>query len=108
MLKKINRITIAEFKRLGRPLRVFHSPLFSIRLYNTDSEKPKCAVVVSKKAAATAVARNLARRRFYEALYANLASMQAYTASVVMVTKGGVGASFAAIQKALSEVYGER
>lgn len=65
MLPRKNRIPKEDFptsKRQG--LRLF-SPFFSGTFYKEEG-KTRVSVVVSKKTAKTAVARNLIRRRFYE------------------------------------------
>ena len=64
MFAKKNRITSAEFKTLGQPIRTENQPGYTLRFYHLkDAVAPKCAVVVSKKTARSAVARNRIRRR---------------------------------------------
>lgn len=65
MLPRKNRIPKEDFptpKRQG--FRIF-SPIFSGTFYKDEGDI-RVSVVVSKKTAKTAVARNLIRRRFYE------------------------------------------
>ncbi len=66
MLSKKNRIARKDFPaRNKQGFRVF-SPLFSGTIYKNEGGV-KVSVVVSKKTAKTAVARNYLRRIFYEA-----------------------------------------
>lgn len=71
MLPRKNRITRKDFpSRDMRGFRVF-SPLFSAVFYQTSGKsslQSRASVVVSKKTAKTAVARNTLRRRFYDLL----------------------------------------
>lgn len=46
----------------------YHSPSFSLRVLKNKAEKPLFAVVVSKKVAKTAIARNKNKRRVREIL----------------------------------------
>ncbi len=67
MLSKKNRIPRKEFPARNRQeFRVF-SPLFTGTIYPNE-DGVKVSVVVSKKTAKTAVARNYLRRIFYEAV----------------------------------------
>lgn len=71
MLPKKNRIPRKDFPaHKAQGLRVF-SPFFSIVIYQskeTTTKESRASVVVSKKTAKTAVARNTLRRRFYDIL----------------------------------------
>lgn len=67
MLPRTHRISRKEFPAHTRQgFRVF-SPLFTLVAYRplTESSPSQVSVVVSKKIAKTAVARNRIRRRFY-------------------------------------------
>lgn len=67
MLPSKNRISRKEFPaHKVQGIRVF-SPYFSAIFYNGATES-RASVVVSKKIAKTAVARNTLRRRFYDLL----------------------------------------
>jgi ribonuclease P protein component len=88
MLPKKNRITSAEFKKLGRPTRTENFPRYTLRFYKIDgAEKPKCAVVVSKKIAGSAVERNKIRRKIYTELRKQVLSVPAGIAIVAYAKK---------------------
>ncbi|TSC84532.1 MAG: hypothetical protein G01um101417_197 [Parcubacteria group bacterium Gr01-1014_17] len=108
MFKKNNRITTAEFKQLGRPLRVFHTVFFSVRVHKIVGEGKKFAVVVSKKVVPTAVGRNLIKRRLYALLQEYIVSVPPSTAMVVFVKKEAAKASFQELKDSFSIMYGGR
>lgn len=72
MLPKKNRISKKEFPSYGNQGLRAYSPFFSMVFYQADDSavgsESRAAVVVSKKTAKTAVARNKIRRRFYSLL----------------------------------------
>ena len=104
MLKKINRLTAEEFKKLGKPSRMLHSVFFSVRLHPTQHKQPKFAVVVSKKIAPTAVTRNLLRRRFYELSSENIGAVSSGTAVVIFVKKEANKASFQDLKNTIEKL----
>jgi ribonuclease P protein component len=67
MLKRIERIRRAGFKKIAEG-RATHTPLFTLRMLPSDAGHRQFSVVVSKKVAKTAVARNALRRKVYAAL----------------------------------------
>jgi len=67
MLSKRTRLTTAEVKKVLDSGRGRRATLLGIKVLPAPAPF-KCAVVVSKKLAKTAVARNKARRAVYEAL----------------------------------------
>ncbi len=67
MLPKKNRISRKDFPAHSRQGFRVSSPLFSGTVY-PNKEGVRVSVVVSKKTAKTAVARNYLRRIFYEAV----------------------------------------
>lgn len=82
MLPRKNRISRKDFpanKEQGS--RVF-SPLFTAVFYKGDTES-RASVVVSKKTAKSAVARNTLRRRFYDLLAPYLKGFTAPTTIVI-------------------------
>jgi ribonuclease P protein component len=85
MLPKKNRISRKKFPAANaRGSRVF-SPFFSLVSYSSPVET-RIAVVVSKKVAKTAVARNTLRRRFYELLAPHIKNL-AHPLTVVVYPK---------------------
>ncbi len=102
MLKKNNRITTAEFKKLGKPIRVLHTAFFSVRLHTIANMQPKFAIVVSKKVAQTAVERNLLRRRLYELFGKNAGDSSGGIAVVVFVKKEAIKATFRELKDSFS------
>lgn len=101
MLPKKNRISSALFKQLGRPAQSFSTSFFSARAYRTSAPIPRCAVVVSTKAASTAVARNRIRRRLYDALGAHLAHLPRGTALILYAKKEVLDAPFEELVRAI-------
>jgi len=67
MLKKSQRLTTEEVNLLMEKGKIAYSTLFTLR-FTAGQTKTKFAAIAPKKIAKTAVARNLARRRVYEAL----------------------------------------
>lgn len=68
MLPKRNRIESSLFPGITRG-KVAQNDLFRVVIRNGDPlRNPKCAVIVSKKVAKTAVSRNRIRRQVYSAL----------------------------------------
>lgn len=82
----------------------FSTPFFSARAYHTDASTPRCVVVVSKKVAGTAVARNRIRRRLYDALGAHLARLPRGTALILYAKKEALDAPFRELQNAVEKM----
>lgn len=68
MLPKSRRISQAEAKELFTRGANFHSPNFMLKVLRGSGES-RFAVSISKKVAASAVARNRIRRRVYSSVY---------------------------------------
>lgn len=69
MLSRSEKLTKEQLEHVIEKGRVFHSPLFTLRVIKTDSSG-KLAAIVSKKVAKKAVDRNKARRWIYAAVRA--------------------------------------
>ncbi len=67
MLKKAQRLTTEQVSAVIKEGKAFHSTLFTLRIL-VGQKTTGFAAIMSKKITKTAVARNLARRRVYEAL----------------------------------------
>lgn len=110
MLPRKNRISVKDFPaHKVQGFRAF-SPFFSAVFYPLKREGSKeshAAIVVSKKTAKTAVARNLLRRRFYELLAPYFKDFSAVTTIVVYPKAEAQKAEFAVlrseIEKALKQ-----
>lgn len=115
MLPKTQRVTKTLFPELLGKGVFCSSATFSARLLSSPTIK--CSVVVSKKAAGTAVLRNRLKRRFAAALENVLAaarkngSLKApFTAAFFVKVAGGKvakGAAVAAKEVSLSEIEAE-
>lgn len=103
MLPQNNRISKKDFpssKRQG--FRVF-SPLFSGTFYKEEGNV-RVSVVVSKKTAKTAVARNLMRRRFYEAIHPHKENFKDPGLLVFYPKKEVIAASFSVLKEEIETV----
>ncbi len=103
MLPKRSRLTTRELRALPREgvIRI-SSPYFSARVVPTPGSGGKFAVVVSKKVARSAVARNTLRRRLYAAL--REVGMPSFPIrGVLYVKKEATEASFAVLREALEK-----
>lgn len=107
MLPSKNRISRKEFpahKAQGIPNQLvrgsavkFFSPYFSAIFYNGAVES-RASVVVSKKTAKTAVARNLLRRRFYDLLAPYFKTMSVPTTVVIYPKTEAINAQFSVLK----------
>lgn len=86
MLKKKQRLSRNEFTNLMKKGRRVHDTHLS--LVFTPGTETKCGLVVSKKVAKNATARNLLRRRVYVVLGKNLAVLT--NKHVVVLTKPSI------------------
>lgn len=84
MLKKQQRLSRAEFDTAFKAGRRYHSP--TLTLIHVPGEAFHGSVVVGKKVAKRAVARNLLRRRIYGALYRLMKSQQR-TGTYILIAK---------------------
>lgn len=80
--------------------KIAHSPFFSLRA--VYSEKPRFAVVISKKVAAKAVDRNLLKRRSMAIAEGFIKAHRSFSSSVILFAKkGAADLSFADHKKEL-------
>lgn len=103
MLKRSERLTRHDFGRVALG-RATHTPLFTVRLLpssSTKGEDKQFSVVVSKKVAKTAVARNSLRRRVYAALH-GCGPLPFH--GIVYMKPGSVEASYEQILIALQQI----
>ncbi len=68
MLKKSLRLTTEQVSCVMKKGKSTQSPLFAVRFIDKQ-KKGGFAAIISKKVAKTAVARNLTRRKVYEAIH---------------------------------------
>jgi len=107
MLPRKNRIPVKDFpahKMQG--FRTF-SPFFSAVFYSQKKEglkESRAAIVVSKKTAKTAVARNLLRRRFYDLLAPYFKDFSTITTIVVYPKAEALKAQFAVLRSEIEIV----
>ena len=103
MLPKRSRLTARELRALPRK-GVIHisSPYFSARVVPTPGSGGKFAVVVSKKVARSAVARNTLRRRLYAALR-EVGMVSFPVRGVIYMKKEAVKAPFSVLREALEK-----
>lgn len=88
MLRKKNRISSRLFPKKERPLKNIPSESFSLSIYSAkDNKEIKVSVIVSKKVAKTAVARNKIRRRFYSILKKEISYIKKNILLVIYVKK---------------------
>lgn len=106
MLPKKNRIPRKDFPLPSlKGVRSF-SPLFSVVFYPHLS-KSQVSVVVSKKTAKTAVARNTLRRRFYELLAPHLGELSRKATIVIYPKLGAEKARFVELKTEIKRVLKE-
>jgi ribonuclease P protein component len=68
MFRRSHRLSKEQFDETMEKGRVFHSPLFLMRVFDaSDGKGFRAAAVAPKKIARTAVVRNTMRRRIYAA-----------------------------------------
>ncbi len=101
MLPQKNRLSSSDFKQ-RRSSRSFHSPHFQLRIGALAPDAPsQASAVVSLKVAATAVARNLVRRRVYAVLDASVRGKMGFF--ITITAKSGAAAlPFAALEHELT------
>lgn len=99
MLSKTKRLSKIQFDEVFQKGRVFHSPLFVVRVL-FEQKDTRFSFVASKKTAKTAVERNASRRKIYNQIKKS-------------ITNKGLGAHFIFIAKkslkavAISEIEKE-
>lgn len=104
MISKKNRIT-SFFFRFFTQGRVYHSPIFSIKvIQNKEDKEFHVAVVVSKKVARNAVERNLLKRRFLSVVQKNKKYMKPGYMYVVYLKKEAQTATFSDIERKVSQL----
>ncbi len=92
-------MTREEFARIARSGALSHSAHLSVRKVAAGTRRG-FSVVISKKVARTAPARNRARRRVYDALTRSSAAAQC--SAIVYVKKGGTALDFSHLASELS------
>lgn len=102
MLKKKQRLSRSEFANLLKKGRRVHETHFS--LIFAPSTETKCGLVVSKKVAKQAVARNLLRRRVYAIFGEKLENLK--NNHVVLLTKPSIkNLTFKELRDELENVF---
>ena len=78
MLKKINRLkSKKDFSELKNKGVLYHSPIFSLVVLNSNEDKcQEFGFIISKKIAKEAVTRNKIKRYLSQAVYDNLNSFK--------------------------------
>lgn len=105
MLKKKERLTKQQFDRFFSSGRRYHSP--NLTLIFTRGTVFHGAVVVGKKVAKKATARNKIRRRVYSALYA-LMRTEGLTGVYIVLAKTGIEClGYRDINNELTELIGQ-
>lgn len=108
MLPKKNRVPRKDFPSSKiKGFRVF-SPISSSVLYfakETEGTESRVSVVVSKKTAKTAVARNMLRRRFYEAIRPFLGQIKHGVTVVIYPKKEAKVAKFSEIEVEVEKAF---
>lgn len=92
MLPRAHRLTRGLFDRVSRTGRPAHTEHFSVKKLAAAGGRFGFSVVVSKKVAPRAVARNRLRRRAYEAI-ARLSSRRAW-AAILYAKRGAAELDF--------------
>lgn len=103
MLKRTERIKRHDFGRVAAG-RVVHTPLFTLKLLPvvpTDTGSGQFSVVVSKKVAKTAVARNSLRRKVYAAIQDSNPNS---THGILYMKPESMSASYEYLQAAIRQV----
>lgn len=104
MLKKQQRLSRAAFDAAFKSGRRYHSP--TLTLIHVPGEAFHSSVVVGKKVAKRAVARNLLRRRIYGALYRLMQARQ-LTGTYILIAKPAITkVSRKELAPAVAEVVG--
>ena len=98
MLKKAQRLTTEQVSAVIKDGKSFHSTLFTLRILG-GQKTTGFAAIMSKKIAKTAVARNLARRRVYEALEIS---------GIAVMIKKGTNATILCKDKVASSIIKEQ
>ena len=88
MLKKNHKLKRADFEMVFKKGKVLHSPNFSIRAIKVDSwNEFAFSVVVSKKVARLATARNRNKRKVYLALKKAFCEISNPSVGVIILKK---------------------
>ena len=103
MVPRELRLTRENFARVARSGVLSHSDHFSVRKISAASARRGFSVVVSKKIARTAPARNRVRRRVYDALLR--ISSTAHVSAIVYAKRGAPTLSFSATVRELGSHF---
>ena|SRR5581483_9737955 len=96
-MPKLYRLSGDEIKRLSEQpgsIKRIHGALFSLSYAPLSGKHPKIATIVSKKAAARAVDRNLIKRRVRASLQKHIAALPAPSALMFYAKKEAARADF--------------
>jgi ribonuclease P protein component len=103
MPSKLHRITRAQdFQILGRRGMLIRTPLFHLRFMRTHLPHPRFAVVVSKRIAKNAVARNKLRRRFRAIAQKSFPRAELSVDVIVYTRSGSIHSSFQELEVAFT------
>lgn len=106
MLQKPKRLTTAIFKEVVLGGKHMHSPIFVMRVKNTQGMS-RFSVSVPSKIAKTAVLRNKVRRRIYSALSSLYPSIKEGFHGVIIAKQPILTASFEKITSETKEFFGK-
>ena len=105
MLSKEERLKRVDFNRFFSSGRRFHHAYFT--LIYAPYPSPHIAVVVSKKIANRATARNKIRRKMYDILRHHIRSADHAGICILIVKKEALTASHSALREALISMFGK-
>ncbi len=106
MLPKTKRLTTHVLKDVLLKGKLYHGEHFLLRYKAVPlTEVSKYAVIVPKKLAPTAVARNLYRRRVYSILQKDESSLPEHCYIAIMMKKGAEKLNFDAIEQELTTLF---
>ena len=103
MLPRRNRLSRREFTRVAQSRMVVGGELGSLRAA-LFPDPPRFSVVISKKVAKSAVARNRLRRRIYAILHKSAAASSRPVAGIWYLSKGAETLSAGALEEAVSDM----
>ena len=104
MLSKSKRLSKVQFDEVFKKGRVFHSPIFVLKVLE-GQKGAKFSVVFSKKTENTAVARNSSRRRVYNVIKKLLTEAHNTKAFVFIAKKSIKNNSLDEIGKEISNLF---
>lgn len=102
MLKKKERLSRSEFEAVYTKGRRYSAPNFSVII--APHKRGACAVVVSKKTAKNASARNSLRRRWYSAL-GDVRALWVEKGCIIILKSSATSLSLKEVQTELEHVF---